>query len=298
MRIALLTIAFLVFAAPVFAGDADATKLAADGEKLLAAGDVAGAVEAYTAAAKADPENAEYRRQALVLRRVIALRKNVDNAEPDAKWQTRLISLHVFYCDHGLVETALTMDRGAHTRAPSPTTASLVAEALLDLGRNDEAAAFLAGLPADQQEASNRLLLAISLARTGKKDAAKAAAKSLAVTDESGPGELYDHARLTCLLGDADGATALLVRSVENSSAKTGARIKKFAERCPDFAPLAANGGMAKVLAAQSRVAESGCSGGSGCGSCPNRSGCSGQTKEGEKKDAGAGCGDEKKTDG
>jgi Flp pilus assembly protein TadD len=298
MRTILLSLAVLVLAAPAFAADGDAAKLFADGEKLLKAGKFAEAAEAFTAASRAAPDNAEYKTRALVVRRVIALRKQVDTAEPDAKWERMLVSLHVFYCDHDLLDTALTMNRAANARAGTATTAALVAETLLDLGRNGEASEFLAALPEGQRNDGNRLLLGISLARLGKTDEAKAAVAGLEVTEETGAGAMYDHARLACLLGEPRRAVELLVKSIETSSPKTAERLKKYVGKCSDFSLLAKDGNLEKVLAAESKVAESGCSGGSGCGSCPSRGSCGGDEKKGtEKKDGCGGCGEDK-TDG
>ena len=49
----------------------------------------------------------------------------------------------------------------------------------------------------------------------------------------------------------------------------------KSAPRCPDFAEIAKTEGFAKLMAAKSKTAESGCSGGSSCGKCPSKASCS-----------------------
>jgi hypothetical protein len=147
-------LALLLLAVPALAEEAapDATKHFADGQTLLTAGDLPKALEAFVAAAKADPENKEYARQALVVRRVLALRATVAKSEPSETWEKMVISLHSFYLRNGLRDHALTLDREAHAKATSATTAALVAETLLEMDREAEAADLLRALPGGRGE--------------------------------------------------------------------------------------------------------------------------------------------------
>jgi tetratricopeptide (TPR) repeat protein len=274
---AVLALASLL-AAPAFAEDApDAAALFAKGKALLGEGELQAALDAFVAAAKADPENAEYAGQAHVLKRVIALRKTVSEAEPSPKWERVVASLHVYFLQNGLVDKALDLDREAHGRAPSATTTLLLAEGLLEAKKNEEAAKLLAGLKDEWRSPLTHVYHGIALARLGKADAARASLK--AVPAEAGPGLRYDVARLLALLGETEKALGELKRCFEAVPPTQLPAVKEMARKCPDFAALAKSDAFAKVLAVKSKLAESDCSGGSGCGSCPSRGSCGGGGK-------------------
>jgi tetratricopeptide (TPR) repeat protein len=270
----------LLLAAPVVAEDApDAAGLFAKGKTLLASGDLNAALRSFVAAAKAAPDNAEYARQAGILKQVVSLRERVKQAEPDAKWERMVVSLHVYFLQNGLVDMALDLDREAHGRAPSKTTTLLLAEGLLEAKRNDEAAGLLADVKAEWRTPLTHVYRGIALARLGKADAARASLKAVAVDAETGPGLRYDVARLHVLLGEMDAAVRQLTLCFEAVPPTQLEAVKTMAKACPDFAALAKTDAFAKVLAVESKIGESDCSGGSGCGSCPSRGSCPGGGK-------------------
>ncbi len=99
VRKALLT-SLLILVAGNFTAWADQEEAArrfAQGQTLLAQGDLRAALEAFSAAAKADPENAEYRQEAVILRRVLDLRKQLSTDENLESWQQRAKALFAYY---------------------------------------------------------------------------------------------------------------------------------------------------------------------------------------------------------
>lgn len=252
----------------------DAAKRFAEGEKLLAKADFEGALKAFAAASKADPENKAYRGRAMTVKRVIRARKYVETAEVDAKWEKVAISLHAFYAREGLAEEALALDRKIHEKRPSATSASLLAETLLDAGKNEEARKLLAGLPKEHKDLQNRVYEGIALARLAKTDEAKKVAAALKITDETRPGILFDVARLRALTGDDREAVGTLAKCLEKTPAAGQAAVRDRADACADFAKLRKSEAFAAALKTESKVKVSACSGGSDCGSCPSRGGC------------------------
>jgi thioredoxin-like negative regulator of GroEL len=272
-------LAGFILAVPAVA-ETDAAKLFSQGEKLLAKADFSGALKAFAAASKAAPKNQAYRGRAMIVKRVIRARKYVETAKVDAKWEKVAISLHAFYAREGLAGEALALDRKIHEKRPSATSASLLAETLLDAGKNEEARKLLAGLAKEHRDLQNRVYEGIALARLSKTDEAKKVAAGLTLADDTRPGILFDVARLSALLGDDREALATLAKCLERVPAASQPGLREKASACADFAKLRKDLAFAAVLKTASKVKESDCSGGSDCGSCPSRGGCDSTKKK------------------
>jgi tetratricopeptide (TPR) repeat protein len=278
---------FLAVPAPAREVDRGAADRFAEGEKRLEQGDLDGALKDYTAAAKADPGNKAYVQQAMLVKRVKALRGYVDANEPSPKWEQMVLSLHSFYLAHNMAGEALTLSRMAFKKRDSALNASLLAESLLDLKKNEDAYKLLANLDKEKLDERNTLYLGISLARLGRLDEARGIRDGLKITRRAGPGTLYDSARLNTLVGDHAKALDQLTRMLEKTPPSQLHLNRKFVTACADFAALRSLEGYGAVLSTRSKVAESGCSAGAGCGSCPSRSSCGSGTVE---QKSGCGC--------
>lgn len=267
-----------------------AVKFFADGNLQLQKGNFNEALNAYTAASKADPNNAEYTQQAMLIRRVIMLRKSLDNTEFSPRWEKMALSLHAFYMTYKIYDEALALDKQAHEKMNNATSASLLAESLMAAGKNAEALALLEGLNGDKLNQQNRLYLGIALARMDRKEEAGKIRDELNASEASDIGFLFDMARIHTLLNDSKQAYSLLTRCFENTPPSQLEQIKSFVKGCADFKPLMASADFKGVMQTQSKVVESSCSGGTSCGSCPSRANC-GQAAEQAKTDASE-CGD------
>lgn len=277
----------------------------AAGDALLKKGDFTGAYKSYTAAAKADPENRELAAKAMLVRRVMTLRKFVAEGQVSPQWEKMVVSLHAFYLSNGILEEALALDRVAHDKINNAMSASLLAETLLEMNRNEEALAHLRSLDRKLMDDQNTLYFGITLARLGKRDEAKkVAGKCPSPSCEADPLILYDSARLKALMGEEEEAGRMLVRCFEAIPPSQLDMVKGFAMACPDFKSLKASGRMAAVLKTESKIEESSCSGGTSCGSCPNSQGCSSEKKtsedcgSGSSGDEGSSKSEKKKTSG
>ncbi len=275
MRSLTLLFAFgLLLAGATFADDdpaATAADHAARGEKLLQKGDVEGALKAYLEARKAAPKNDAYARRAMILKRVTRLRHLMATDDRPERWETVAVTLHAFYLDEGLAKEALEMDRQAHAHRKTSGSAARLAETLLALDRNEEAAKVL--VLRTRATFHELVLRALALARQGHTEKAGAMAAELSVPAKVTPAQLRDFARLKVRLGANDEAFALLRRSLEETPKEGLATARKRILRCSDFAAVRSLPAFTKVLATASKVAET-CSGGESCGSCPSRGGC------------------------
>ncbi len=267
-----LLLASVSTAAP--AGGPAAEQAFARGTALLGQADFAGAEAAYAEASRLDPANATYRGELDVLRRVVKLRADLAAATQETQWVRTAASLRAYYYSKGIAGEALPIDEEAHRRANSPATAAQLAETLLELGRDAQAAAVLAKQPAEALSPSARMLQGIALARTGEVAEARRIASTVQLPFAPTPNLMITRARLTAAAGDHAAAVALLKQAFEATPPSLLAQTRDRVRDCPDFAVLAANQGFGEALSAASKAAESSCSKGTSCGACPSRTSC------------------------
>jgi tetratricopeptide (TPR) repeat protein len=245
----------------------------AEGQTLLAKGDVDAAATAFVEAARGAPNRADFVERATLLRRVQGLRRVAEKEQDGQAVDRAIAALHVFYLQNDLPRLAVEADRKAHARLPSTESAGRLAEALLANGENAEVTTVVAAWSGS----SLRLATyhAIALARMGyKEDATRLLDKTSGAADPT-PADHYDRARALALLGRADEALALLVGCIERTPPAALPALRARAPKERDFASLVALPAFAKALETESKVKET-CSGGSTCAGCPNRGACGG----------------------
>jgi predicted negative regulator of RcsB-dependent stress response len=252
----------------------------ADGEKLLAKADFEGALKAFAQAAKADRSKPEYMQQYALVNRVVGLRKQLAAEEDAIQWENIARSLHSFYISRGLYEEALPLDEKIHKKLGSAYSAALLAETQLVLDRDADALKVLSELADTKQNANTRALKGLALTRLGKADEAREAAKAIELPADSGPATIYSVARVQAAVGNTDGALALLKRCFESVPPSQLENFKKHAKATREFARISTSSEFSKVFETASKVAESACSAGSNCASCPMRGQCSGGAKQ------------------
>jgi tetratricopeptide (TPR) repeat protein len=249
---------------------------------LLAKADFDGALAAFAAAAKADPQNQDYRSQYALVRRVMNVRVAIEREEDTARWAVAAQALRSFYYDHGIHREALSLDRQRHVRIGGIESATLLAETQLELDMNAETAALLGAFEPEDLAPRSRALLGIALARLERFDEAEAIARACANPEGINPVLCFDLARLHSLLGDREAAANMLTHSFESTLPSRLDAVKDRARTHADLSALASSAEFAAVFSTTSKVSESSCSGGAGCGSCPSRGTCgSGQQKSG-----------------
>ena len=275
LRLALLCV--VVGAVTVQAGPAeDAAKAFADGQALLGAVKFTEALQAFGTAAKADAGNQTYQQTYAMLRQVMLLREKLAQTQDSVEWLAMAQPLRTFYHDHGIYAESLPLDLKIHQDHLVPNSAAMLAETLLAMGRNSEAAEMLGGL--DEQQATPRtaILLGLSLARQGRIDEAKAAAGEAQIKEDAGPSVFYELACVRALTSEPMAAIEALTRSFELTPPSRLDALKAKAQECPDLVALAGTADLAEALKAQSKITESKCSKGTSCGKCPHRAKCSG----------------------
>ncbi|NQT17547.1 MAG: hypothetical protein HQ582_32635 [Planctomycetes bacterium] len=252
-----------------------AEKAFAKGETILAGGDLHGALRAYETAVRADRANQEYLQQYMLVRRAVVLHQNLKTEEDPERWRLTAQALHAFYVSQGVLANALEVDRTIHGRLNTAYSAAQLAETQLAMELDAEAAKVLAALGPEKTTPSTQALLAIALARQGKREEAKRIAERVSLDDDAGPGTLYGSARMHAVVGGQQRALSFLARSFEAVPPSRLEALKAHARQCPEFAGLVSLAGFTKALKTESKVVESKCSGGSSCAGCPMRGSCS-----------------------
>jgi tetratricopeptide (TPR) repeat protein len=244
---------------------------------LLAKADFDGAMKVLLAAAKAEPDNQVYREQATLLRQVIRVREALPKLEGTEKWTLNAQALCAYYNDKMIYSEALPLARKLHEQSPTTDTAVVLARIELALDKNDDAAKLLGGLVAEQTTPETRVLLCLALARQKELDAARGALGEFEVPENAGCEMLYDLACAQACLGQKDECLATLTRCFECTPPGRLDCLKCRAQCCGDFASMKESCCFNKAMATESKVADT-CSGGTSCGKCPARGGCSGKT--------------------
>ncbi|MFH1144938.1 MAG: hypothetical protein V1774_10385 [Candidatus Eisenbacteria bacterium] len=250
----------------------------AEGQRLLAGADFPAALKAYQAAATADPGNTEYQQQAAILRQVIQLRENVKQETNPEKRETIRGALRAYYYEHRLYGEALPLDQDRHATRPSPESATLLAETLLELGRDVEAETVTATVSSQDAPPAARLLHGIALARLGRVDDARTLADAVALPEGASADVLLHGARLQSLVGRADACCSLLARTMQATAPSALPAVKEYARACPDFAAVVGASSFATALETGSKVSESKCSQAPSCGGCPRAKSCAHST--------------------
>ncbi len=273
------------------AGPAEAAQKFSQGQELLAKADFTAALKAYNAASKADGANDVYRQATAVLKRVIKLRKGLDKVT-GPEWVLDADALLAFYLDNKVFSEALPLARGLHAKLDTPESAVLLARTELALDLNANAAKHLEAIEASDRTPEVRVLLGLALARQGTLADAKAAIADLTPPEGASGTLLFELACVQARVGQTAPALATLTRSLEQTPPSQLAAAQARTKACEDLATLKTEADFAKVLATESKVAESKCSTGTDCGKCPSHKKCAAGQKADERscdaaKDAG-----------
>lgn len=255
-------------------GTETAANAFANGKALLTEAKFDEALQALKTAATSDADNVEYQQTYTLLRQIIRLRGQIESERAPDRWLSMARALRAFYQDHKIYSESLLLDRRIHERRLAPDSAELLAETLLALGKDTEAVELLSGVPKDATTPRTHVLYGLALARQGRFDDAKAVVRKARVKKHAKPRLFYELACLYALTGDTKASLKALTQSFERTPPSRLDSFKAEVTARGDFSGLVSTSGFAKALQTQSKVKESGCSKGPGCGECPKRAKC------------------------
>ncbi len=244
-----------------------------EGTALLAESRFDASLESFAAAAKAEPDNQLYRQQYSLVRRVIQIRGAMDEQKDPATWERLALALRAFYRQNAVYSEALAIDQERHERQDTVDSAIMLAESQLELSMNTEAIGLLAEFD-DDQTPRIFALHAIALARLGETEKAKAMLGGCESEGEPDPALCLDVACVHALVGDLERAAKKLTCSFEHTLPTQLGALKSYARQRADLETLLDTAQYETVWETESKVKESGCSGGEDCGNCPSKGNC------------------------
>lgn len=294
------SLTLLLIASPATAEN-DAGSLFDQAKASLEKADFDGAAALMEKAAAADPDNQEYAQELRLLQRVMKIRSRLDMQAAPEKWEKTARSLRSYYYTNKIYSEALVIDQACYEKLKDADTASRVGKTMLTMEKNEDAAAFLDALPAELKSDRSEVLRGIACARLGKTDDAGKIAAAMTDMKEPSPVQCYERACLSSLVSQQAAAAKMLVQAFESTPQSRLDEFKQYVKDSTDLAAFYKTPMVAKVMETKSKVVESKCSGGSSCGSCPSRGGCSKDSSSESCKDkkadekAGGTCASEKK---
>lgn len=292
MRLRTLVAAITVIACcsttSLVAGERAGAASFAHGQDLLSQGQFQAAFDAFTKAAKAEPDNEEYIREAALLRRVMTIQEKLVGSDDRTLWERMGRGLYNYYQQRGAHKSALDLAQSMHGKLETPESAWLLADANLELGNDARAAGVIESVPREQRDAHCYALHGIALARQNQLDEARTSAAKVNMPKEPDVELCYELARLHALLGNGQQAIKLLTVTFEQTPEGWQPDVRKQATRCADFGDLKDTPAFAKALNAKSKVK-------GGCGGCSKKGGCSGEKSCADKDKKS--CADDKEKD-
>ncbi len=271
-----LIIAVLLLSLNTTAWSKTGSEAMARGKTLLEEGDFRGALAEYADAVRSDRQNREYMQHYLALRQIVDVRARLERETNLKRWEQYARMLHLYYSREALSEHLLALDRRIHDKLQNATSATMLAETLLEQGEAEEMLEVLQDLPEDQRNETILALEGIALAHTGQNESAKKIAEKISIEKNDNPVHIYRLARLQGAVGNEAEATNLLVRCFESTPPSMSQSFKSHAKESSAFTAMVEKESFREALATESKVSESECSGGTSCSTCPMRGKCQG----------------------
>lgn len=258
--------ALLAFAAPT------PEESFAQAELKLQQGQFEEALVLYQAAYEGNQDNAEYRRAYNIIQNVIQFRKVLPAEKDMRRWTSMALSLRAFYMEHRIYSEAYQINQQIYAQHNNPIALTWLVETQILTQRYEEASELLA----KNANLNNNLmaLQGIAYFKTGQLEKAKTVAQQLAMISATTPGFCYYAGMLEALLSNYEMAIAHLVHGCQATPPSRLETYKAMINQAPEFQELQKLPAFAEVTNAKSLMKESDCSGGSNCGSCPNRNSC------------------------
>ncbi len=231
------------------------------------------ALEIYAEAARRNRSEPYYRQQYSILRRVIRMKNAMDSESDNKKWQDYYSAVHGYYMMQGYFTKALELAQQASEKLDTDVV-KLDLMKLLIISGNDIQAEQIAGSNAGSLSNDIRFqsLQSLLLARSGQSAQAIEAAENL--TSSTEPSVMVNIACIYMAVGQKDMALNGIAAAIENTAPTQVPQIRLLIKNMPEFKDMLEDEAFIKAVATESKVFQSGCTGGSSCGSCSLREKC------------------------
>lgn len=237
-----------------------------------------GALTAYAQAARANPAVQYYRDQFALLRGVSKMQAALASETLPEKWKTYAEAVRVYLYAKGYYQAALAVDQAARAKFSDPYVNVATIETLLLVGQDSQVQPLAQSLSQVTGVAIPprwQTLRPVVMAHTGQADQALAAVAGVKVDPAMDPASLFDLARIYKAAAKKDDALSYLRLFLEHTPPTEMATSRNMITLCADFRDLQDQDAFKTVLATQSKVTQSGCTGGASCSSCALKGKCS-----------------------
>ena len=253
-------------------------------DAVLADSDLNSALKLYANAARSNSDNPYFKDQYSILRRVIKMKSAFDKAsssadKPNDTVMKRLDSyyqaIRAYYYSKGFYNESLKLDDAARNIIPGEQQVLNYIESLV-VTNPENASDTVSAISGDIKSESGQLELYNLLlqSRKAKSDTLIAELEKITVDPEANPHSLIYVAGIYKNAGDKAKAYEMIQMALEHTvpSEINGTRI--LASSLQEFKKEAKAKDFVAVLETESKVAQSGCTGGSSCNSCSLKGKC------------------------
>ncbi len=286
---------YVAYAGQMAFGHAAKTEIAKDDtmikldqqvDKLITEnGDFTAALELYAKVAKSNTSQPYYKEQYSILRRVIKMNQAIEATisqelnEASTKALTGYFAgVRGYYYSRGYYGLAVALDKQAADKLGGADNQLAYLESLVAAGENAQAGEYLAGGAVSGADNTHLAVLkALVSTRGGQAFTDWPAAEQWQQELTSDPlAQVY----IACLYksaGKQEQSFASLVQALEQTPPTQMAVTKNLIAAAAEFSDSADNKDYLAALSTQSKVYQSGCTGGSSCNSCSLKDSCSSQ---------------------
>ena len=230
------------------------------------------ALKCFEKASQLEKLNLEYKREYLLLRQVIKVRKYLPKEPDQQRWSSMAFSLYTYYMQYKAYSEMLNIAKEIHEKAANNDSFLLVAESYIIAQRNKEAIQWISSVTPPTPFL--QILYAVATSRMGETEEGKKIYWELEKKEQKNSFYFFYKASLEALIGYKETSIKTLLLCFQNTPPQQISLIKARVQDSKDFIELFQEQSFKEVMKTKSLIPESSCSEGKDCSSCPKRGKC------------------------
>ncbi len=258
-------------------------KLERQALELVEKDDFDSALKLFAGYARSNTENSYYKDQYSILRRVIKMKKLIDsalaaadhNGQTQEKLKEYAQAIRAYYYEKGYYTQAVKLDNQILELNYSAQSVANYLESLVIINDNvlaDQLSA--ANIGSEETGVDFKIMQALLDARNGYSDKAVATIDSMKFSAELYPRCLVYCAAIYKIAGQDNNACSSIVKALENTAPTQMSTTRILIEKLSDLDSIRTTEQYVSALQTESKVYQSGCTGGSSCNSCSLKGSC------------------------
>ncbi len=252
-------------------------------ELILKKNDYDAALKLYAEQARKNTHETYYRDQYSILRRVIKMKRAMQEISGNPaeisetelkKWESYYQAVRAYYYSQGFYEESPDLDNKAVEILKSDQAKLNYIETLVVLDKNEEAKKVIEQTAGKIDLPAFNTLALLVQARMTPSDSITKQLEDIQIGLKDNPLCLVYFACIYQIQGDINEAYKKIVKALENTSPTQITTTRKMIETLKEFHDLSEDKKFQAALQTQSKVYQSGCTGGSSCNSCSLKDTC------------------------